>query len=129
VQKLFAVGGFRVSKLGWLTSQWNIPAILAGTEDGYLKVFNSVFDNIVEQSLNVHRKEITGICTSPCGRYVLTSSKDGIIFVYQVSLTNREGFVNRKLHDQINDYEINPMIGVLDDELSDIVLVQRNDLN
>jgi hypothetical protein len=37
--------------------------------------------------------------------------------------------VNRKLHDQINEYEINPMIGVLDDELSDIVLVQRNDLN
>lgn len=33
------------------------------------------------------------------------------------------------MHDQLNDYEINPLIGVLDDELSDIVLVQRNDLN
>lgn len=32
VQKLFAIGGFRVSKLQWLTSQWNIPAVLAGTE-------------------------------------------------------------------------------------------------
>lgn len=31
VQKLFSLGGFRVSRLQWLTSQWNIPAILAGT--------------------------------------------------------------------------------------------------
>ena len=29
----------------------------------------------------------------------------------------------------INDYEINPLIGVVDDELSEIVLVQKNDLN
>jgi hypothetical protein len=36
--------------------------------------------------------------------------------------------VSRKLHDQINDYEINPLVGVMDDEMSDIVLVQRNDL-
>lgn len=32
VQKLFAIGGFKVSRLQWLTSQWNIPAVLAGTE-------------------------------------------------------------------------------------------------
>jgi hypothetical protein len=50
------MGGFRVSKLQWLTSQWNIPAVLAGTEEGHLKVFNSVFDNIVEQSINAHRR-------------------------------------------------------------------------
>lgn len=101
---------------------------MAGTEEGHLKVFNSVFDNIVEQSINAHRREVTGISTSPCGRYVISCGKDGIVFVYQVSLTNREGFVSRKLHDQINDYEINPLVGVMDDELSDIVLVQRNDL-
>lgn len=46
--------GFRISKLEWLNSQWNIPAVIAGTEDGAIKVFNSPFDNIVEQSLNVH---------------------------------------------------------------------------
>lgn len=68
------------------------------------------------------------MATSPCGRYVISVSKDGIIFIYQVSLTNREGFVNRKLHDQLNDYEINPLIAVLDDGLADIVLVHRNDL-
>lgn len=60
---------------------------------------------------------------------MITCSKDGIIFIFQVSLTNKEGYVNRKLNDQINDYEINPLIGVLDDELSEIVLVQKNDLN
>lgn len=36
--------------------------------------------------------------------------------------------MNRKLHDQLSDYEINPLIAVLDDQLADIVLVQRNDL-
>ena len=48
--------GFRINKLEWLTSQWNIPAIIAGTDDGSIKVFNSSFDNIVEQTLNVHMK-------------------------------------------------------------------------
>lgn len=48
--------GFRVGKLHWLNSQWNIPAILGGTEDGAVKVFNSPFDSIVEQTLNVHLK-------------------------------------------------------------------------
>lgn len=56
VQKLFAVGGFRLVRMCWLTSQWKVPAVLGGTEEGCLKVFNSVFDNIVEQSLNVHRR-------------------------------------------------------------------------
>ena len=86
---MFALGGFKLVKMAWLTSQWNVPAVLGGTEDGCLKVFNSIFDNIVQQTLNLHRKEVTGIVTSPCGRYVLTTGKDGIIFVYQVSLTNR----------------------------------------
>lgn len=47
---------FRVTRLQWLNSQWNIPAVIAGTEDGAIKVFNSPFDNIVEQTLNVHLK-------------------------------------------------------------------------
>ena len=89
VQKMFAVGGFKLVRMCWLTSQWRVPAVLGGTDEGCLKVFNSVFDNIVEQSLNVHRKEITGMATSPCGRYVISVSRDGIIFIYQVSLTNR----------------------------------------
>ena len=53
---MFAVGGFKLVRMCWLTSQWKVPAVLGGTEEGCLKVFNSVFDNIVEQSLNVHRK-------------------------------------------------------------------------
>ena len=36
--------------------------------------------------------------------------------------------MNRKLHDQLSDYEINRLIAVLDDQLADVVLVQRNDL-
>ncbi len=38
---------FKINKLQWLTSQWNVSAILAGTQDGALKIFNSTFDNIV----------------------------------------------------------------------------------
>lgn len=81
--------GFRITKLEYFTSQWNVSAIVAGTEDGTIKVFNSQFDNIVEQTLNCHLREITSIVSSPCGRYVFTTSKDGLIFIYQVSLTNR----------------------------------------
>jgi len=44
---MFALGGFKLVKMAWLTSQWNVPAVLGGTEDGCLKVFNSIFDNIV----------------------------------------------------------------------------------
>ena len=53
--KLYTMG-FRITKLQWLTSQWNIPAIIAGTDEGSIKVFNSSFDNIVEQTLNIHLK-------------------------------------------------------------------------
>jgi WD40 repeat protein len=81
--------GFKLTKLQWLNSQWNIPAIIAGTEDGAIKVFNSPFDSIVEQTLNVHLKEVTGIQVSPCGRYVFSVGEDANIFVFQVSLTNR----------------------------------------
>lgn len=45
-QKIYTMG-FKLVKLQWLNSQWNIPAIIGGTEDGALKVFNSPFDNIV----------------------------------------------------------------------------------
>ena len=81
--------------------------------------------------MNCHMKEITAILSSPCGRYIFTTSKDGLIFIYQVSLTNREGFVasNKRSYDQSSDYEINPMVGVMDDDLADIILVQRNDVN
>ena len=64
-QKLFALGGFKVSCLARLTSQWNIPAVLGGTEEGCLKVFNAVFDNIVEQS--IYRLPPSGarLCSAP----------------------------------------------------------------
>jgi WD40 repeat protein len=94
--------GFRITKLQWLTSQWNINAIIAGTDEGCLKVFNSPFDNIVEQTLNVHLKELSKIHVSPCGRYVFSVGDDSNIFIYQVSLTNREGFISKRLHDQVN---------------------------
>lgn len=81
--------GFRIAKLQWLNSQWNIPAIIAGTVDGAIKVFNSPFDNIVEQTINIHLREITKVQISPCGRYVFSVGEDNNIFVYQVSLTNR----------------------------------------
>ena len=121
--------GFRITKLQWLTSQWNIPAIIAGTDEGSIKVFNSSFDNIVEQTLNIHLKEITKINVSPCGRYVFSVGEDGNVFVYQVSLTNREGYISKRLHDQVNEYELNPLVGVLDDELAEIILIQRNQVN
>ena len=92
-------------------------------------MFNSSFDNIVEQTLNIHLKEISKIHVSPCGRYVFSVGEDCNIFVYQVSLTNREGFISKRLHDQVNEYELNPLIGVLDDELAEIILVQRNQVN
>ena len=126
--KLYTMG-FKITKLQWLTSQWNIPAIIAGTDEGCIKVFNSSFDNIVEQTLNIHLKEISKIHVSPCGRYVFSVGEDCNIFVYQVSLTNREGFISKRLHDQVNEYELNPLIGVLDDELAEIILVQRNQVN
>jgi WD40 repeat protein len=114
MQKIYNMG-FRLLKLQWLNSQWNIPAIIAGTDDGAIKVFNSPYDNIVEQTLNVHLKEVTGIQVSPCGRYVFSVGEDNNIFVFQVSLTNREGFISKRLHEQVNEYELNPLVGVLDD--------------
>jgi hypothetical protein len=30
-----------------LLSHWNYPAIIAGTDDGSVKVYNSGFDNLV----------------------------------------------------------------------------------
>lgn len=44
-------------------------------------------------------------------------------------MTSREGYVNKKMNEQVNDYEVNPLVGVLDDDLADVVLVQRNDVN
>lgn len=55
VQKIYTMG-FKTAKLQWLNSQWNVPAIILGTDEGAIKVFNSPFDNIVEQTLNVHLK-------------------------------------------------------------------------
>ena len=127
-QKIYTMG-FRIKKMQWLNSQWNIPAVVARTECGVIKVFNSPFDNIVEQSINVHLKEITKIQVSPCGRYVFSVSEDSNIFIYQVSLTNREGYVSKRLHDQVTEYELNPLVGVMDDELADIILIQRNTVN
>lgn len=79
--------------------------------------------------MNVHLREITKIHVSPCGRYVFSVSEDSNIFIFQVSLTNREGFVSKRLHDQVAEYELNPLVGVMDDELADIILIQRNSVN
>jgi hypothetical protein len=48
--------GFKVLKLKWLVSHWNFPAILAGTEEGTIKIFNINFDNLAEQTINAHSK-------------------------------------------------------------------------
>lgn len=63
---------YKINKLKLLLSHWNYPAIIAGVDDGSVKVFNVGFDNLAEQSLNSHSKEIVKLETSPCGRYVFT---------------------------------------------------------
>jgi hypothetical protein len=65
--------GIKATKLQWLMSHWNYPAILAGTEEGSLKLFNTNLDSLAEQTLNAHCKEIVKVLTSPCGRYVFTA--------------------------------------------------------
>lgn len=37
---------FRVTKLQWLLSHWNYPALLAGTDEGSLKLFSTSFDTL-----------------------------------------------------------------------------------
>jgi len=43
-------------KMQWLTSHWNYPAILAGTDDGCLKLFSVNFDTLADQTINAHCK-------------------------------------------------------------------------
>ena len=42
---MFALGGFKLAKMAWLTSQWNVLAVLGGTEDGCL-TFSTPFSII-----------------------------------------------------------------------------------
>ena len=48
--------GFKPSKMKWLMSYLNCPAVIIGSEDGTLKVFSYNFDTLAEQTLLAHSK-------------------------------------------------------------------------
>jgi hypothetical protein len=70
--------------------------------------------------------------TSPCGRFVFTVGEDGVLFIYQVSITYKDGTLVRKKAVEGKEFEelqLNPYVSVVDDFLADIVLVNRSDID
>jgi hypothetical protein len=84
--------------------------------------------------MSVHQGEITKIRCSPDGRYVFTCGADGAVFVFQVSEVSNEGqiFASKaggEAREAIEDADkINPKATVVDENLADVVMVARSEI-
>lgn len=82
----------------------------------------------------VHQGEVTRIRCSPDGRYVFTCGSDGAIFVFIVSEVSNEGQIyssktGGEAREAIEDVDkINPKATVVDDNLADVVMVARTEI-
>lgn len=84
--------------------------------------------------MSIHQGEITKIRSSPDGRFVFTCGSDGAIFVYQVSEISQDGGIYSSKTDgeaieALDDVEkLNPKAMVIDENLADVVLVARSEI-
>lgn len=82
----------------------------------------------------VHQGEVTKIRCSPDGRYVFSVGSDGSVFVFQVSEISQEGQVyssktGGEAREAIEDVDkINSKATVVDENLADVVMVARGEI-
>lgn len=84
--------------------------------------------------MSVHQGEITKIRCSPDGRFVFTCGADGSVFVFQVCEISQEGQIfsakqGGEALEAIEDVQkLNPRAMVIDENLADVVLVARSEI-
>ena len=81
----YPLGGIQLTCLTYLNSFKNYQAIIGGCDDGFIRVYSSIFTQKAFEVMASHDGEVTRIRTSPDGRYVFSAGSDGSVFIYQVS--------------------------------------------
>ena len=133
--KAHQLGPSKLVQIAGIKSLYNLPAIIAGSEYGQIKVFSSIFSTIPYESIPAHNSEVTKITTSPDGRYVFSTGDDGSVFIFQVSEISSEGqLISAKDGGEIKENmeegkAFNSKAMVVDETLGDIVLVPRSDID
>ena len=67
--------------------------IIAGCDQGYIRMYNSLFNQKAVETIASHDGVVNKIISSPDGRYVFSAGSDGSLFIYQVSDLSQDGNV------------------------------------
>ncbi|CAD8162078.1 unnamed protein product [Paramecium pentaurelia] len=128
------LGQQKLTQLAYIQSLYNQFGIIGGTENGQIKIYSYIFNQMAFETMPVHQGEITRIKCSPDGRYVFSTGTDGVLFIYQVSEISNDGQIyasktGAEAKEQMDDIDkINPKAGVVDENLADVLLVSRNEI-
>ncbi|EAR88012.2 WD domain, G-beta repeat protein (macronuclear) [Tetrahymena thermophila SB210] len=129
----FELKNYRITHFCFIQSFYNYYGIVAGTNTGAIKVFSHHFSTIPYETIQTHNGQVTQVRSSPDGRYVFSSGEDGSIFIFQVSEISKDlQVLSLKMGEVKMDEEavskMNPRAMVVDEHLSDVVMVYRSDV-
>lgn len=128
----FNLNDYDLQVLETVKSIFNFECLIGGTGNGDIKVFPKFTTSFME-SYEVHLGAVTCVCNSSDGRFLFTAGEDGALFIFSIT-QEVGGKVKELLPDigkidngnQEGEKEINPRIACVDDDLADIVLVEKN---
>ncbi|EGR33214.1 WD repeat protein [Ichthyophthirius multifiliis] len=102
-------------------SSQNTQGIIAGSFQGEIKILNALMQQ--KQTFQVHDGAVYCIAKSFDGKYAFSAGQDGSLFIYAVSELNNQGNTLKKENFQIENNK-----SVIDEELADLVLIQKADI-
>ena len=103
-------------------------AMLIGTENGEIKIYNRKFDEGCYDSLLTHIGPIRKIIVNPTGRYVFSVGDDGLVNIYSMFSVQNGQEITRKSEEGDAGPGLNHRAVCMQKELASIVLVDKKDI-
>ncbi|EGR29862.1 WD repeat protein [Ichthyophthirius multifiliis] len=142
----FELKNYKITQFCFLQSFYNYYGIIAGTNQGaikvkkkiqqqqqQIKVFGHHFSSIPYETIQAHCGQVTQIKTSPDGRYIFSGGEDGAIFIFQVinNIQIKYEIKQKRCKKQYIKVIINkqnPRALVVDEHLADVIMVYKNEI-
>ena len=102
--------------------------LVVGTEKGNIKTYGYPLIGQNFDQFSAHYGEVTQICISPNGEQVITAGHDGSIFIFSITEYENEFEPLKQGSEEEKDDKTQYKSMIVAEELSDIVLIERQEM-